>query len=283
MIGKFSLFAIAAVAALLTASAPGLAGEAFSEDAAGNVPAVWEERDPVPDDLRAGVAALEAGDVETARAVFAPAAARGAPVALYHLGIMALKGLGEDKDPAKAADLLDRAAKAGLAADPPDGYTYRKALARLASLLETGHGIPKDPDRAECLYRASAENGYAAGQRGYDYIVTAKPGMATNGDELLTLLERSAAQGYLNALSFLGYIRSINPLADNADGFAMMMVAANHGHHQAQAWIQEAERLDDTGTKEVLAEARQRAGNWRAGFEAPPAELKQVDSLCSSI
>ena len=269
MIGRFSLFAIAAVAALLTASASGLAG--FSEDAAGNVPAVWEERDPVPDDLRAGVAALEAGDVETARAVFSAAAVRGAPVALYYLGIMALKGLGEEKNPAKAADLLERAAKAGLAADPPDGYTYRKALYRLGRLAETGTGVPKNLDRAECLYRASAENGYAAGQWQYSRVGIAKPGIAPSDIEFQIHLERSAAQGFVHALAREGFLESISPRVDMAEGFMMMLVAASKGNDYAKSLIEEAETYDDYDTMRALIDARERASNWRVEIESPPS------------
>ena len=79
-------------------------------------------------------------------------------------------GIGIAPNPARAAELLERAAEQG------DGA----AMSALGHMLEFGMGVKADPDRAAELYRRAAEQGDGAG-------------MTRHGDRLLNSGELAAA------------------------------------------------------------------------------------------
>ncbi len=72
-----------------------------------------------------------------------PGAQAGDPEAMTYVGEIYEKGIGQPRDPAKAAEWYGRAADKG----------YARAQVSLAELYERGDGVPRDPAKAISLYR----------------------------------------------------------------------------------------------------------------------------------
>jgi TPR repeat protein len=143
-----------------------------------------------------------------------------------------------------------------------------------------GEGVPRSMTVAECLYRIGAEMGNPLSQWNLSNILKNKPGI---DPESLYWTERAAAQGDPVALGLVGYIISINPYEDAAEGLAMMMVAAELGDKYASERIAEAEALVGGGVEELLHRARLLKPNWRATPEAPPAKFRKNDVSCVAV
>ena len=132
-----------------------------------------------------GAAAFDAGDYEKAFKIFSKLADRYDLAAMRNVALMERKGLGTDKDPQAAEDMMEQAARRGLPtaqadlgvmlmdgeAGPPDEkaalpWLEEAAMAqhpiaqfRLGELLEEGAVVPKNLPVAELLYGAAARHG----------------------------------------------------------------------------------------------------------------------------
>jgi hypothetical protein len=88
------------------------------------------------------VAALwETGDWAAAAPVLRRLSREGEPAAETLLGVMAARGLGQQRNPAVAAAWYQKAARRG----------YRPAQLALADAFRRGVGVPKDEARAAAL------------------------------------------------------------------------------------------------------------------------------------
>jgi hypothetical protein len=131
-------------------------------------------------------AAYDAKDYTTAYKLFTELADEYDVAAMRNVALMTRDGLGTDKDPARAEDMMKEAARRGLptaqydlgemlldgAAGPPDAEAalpwlemaassgHPIAQFRLGELYEDGTAVPKDVKVAELLYGAAARRGY---------------------------------------------------------------------------------------------------------------------------
>jgi len=131
-------------------------------------------------------AAYDAKDYATAYKLFTELADEYDIAAMRNVALMTRDGLGTDKDPKRAEDMMKEAARRGLptaqydlgemlldgAAGPPDAEAalpwlemassagHPIAQFRLGELYEDGTAVPKDVKVAELLYGAAARRGY---------------------------------------------------------------------------------------------------------------------------
>ena len=131
-------------------------------------------------------AAYDAKDYATAYKLFTELADEYDVAAMRNVALMTRDGLGCDKDPKRAEDMMEEAAKRGLptaqsdlgimlldgAAGPPNAEAalpwlemaasagHPIAQYRLGELYEAGDVVPKNVKVAELLYGASARKGY---------------------------------------------------------------------------------------------------------------------------
>ena len=160
-----------------------------------------------------GLAALDAGDAATARAIWTPLAQRGDVLAQYNLAVLKLTGQGGAENTDAANSLLEAAAQqgylpaqrmlAGLASERRDWRSARQwyltlakageasAQAVLASLLERGLGGAADHEGAVSWYRKAAAQEHLHAQFSLAVI------LAERGDisEAADWFEAAAAQG----------------------------------------------------------------------------------------
>jgi hypothetical protein len=131
-------------------------------------------------------AAYDAKDYATAYKLFTELADEYDLAAMRNVALMTRDGLGTEKDPERAEDMMKEAARRGLptaqydlgemlldgAAGPPDAKAalpwlemasaagHPLAQYRLGQLYEAGDVVPKDVKVAELLYGAAARKGY---------------------------------------------------------------------------------------------------------------------------
>jgi TPR repeat protein len=131
-------------------------------------------------------AAYDAKDYDTAYKLFTELADDYDVAAMRNVALMTRDGLGTEKDPDRAEDMMKEAARRGLptaqydlgemlldgAAGPPDRKAalpwfelaaaagHPLAQYRLGQLYEEGDVVPKDVKVAELLYAAAARHGY---------------------------------------------------------------------------------------------------------------------------
>ena len=131
-------------------------------------------------------AAYDAKDYDTAYKLFTELADEYDVAAMRNVALMTRDGLGCEKDPQRAEDMMEEAAKRGLptaqydlgemlltgAAGDPDRKAalpwlelaasagHPLAQYRLGQLYEEGEAVPKDVKVAELLYAAAARRGY---------------------------------------------------------------------------------------------------------------------------
>jgi TPR repeat protein len=202
---KFSLIiALACLCVLLASSCVLLAGSAFAQDAPAPSDSAQTQSDqnsaePKPpatipgtpfirgDQKRfdEGAAAFDAHDYERAFKIFSALADNEDLAAMRNVAFMQRKGLGTERDPEAAQQLLEYVARAGLptaqfdlgemlldgeAGDPKptEGIAWLELAARashpiaqyrLGVLYEEGTLVPKDLFKAQLLYSAAAQHG----------------------------------------------------------------------------------------------------------------------------
>ncbi len=220
--------------------------------------------------FRDGMDAYETGDFETAVAQWRPLAEEGDPWALYRLGRAYRHAEGVPRDYAQALVLMKKAA-----AQTANVDVYRRAVYALAYMTEYGHGVEADLEKAECLFRVSAENGYANGQ--YALAITLRD-RKDPSFQSLDWLERAAAQGEPQSLSRLGLLKLWNPFAEPAEAYKYYYLAKRFGSTSSAEFIREAESSTDENELKALEEGRKRAGEWKIAIEqlpTPPIPLPQ--------
>jgi hypothetical protein len=154
----------------------------------GGMARAWAQASPAPGDqqVMAGVAGAQQGDMATARRLFEAAAALGNAGAKYNLAVIHRSGQGVTQDGERAAGLLFEAAEAGnpmarcevgfLAEQSDDRVAavllYRRAAAqgdtaaqsRLGDFSCRGDHVRHDPAEGLRLWRRAADAGHASSQ-----------------------------------------------------------------------------------------------------------------------
>ena len=106
---------------------------------------------PFRADVKAGIAAYEAGDYETALREWQASAEQGQVEALFNIGLLHYHGRGVSEDRALALDWYRRAAERG----------YARAQYTIAEMYETGDGVPKDLIQAHLWFKLAGSERYA--------------------------------------------------------------------------------------------------------------------------
>ncbi|CCQ72314.1 tetratricopeptide repeat protein [Magnetospira sp. QH-2] len=229
---------------------------------------------PARADFAAGMGAYEAGDFVAAREAWHPLAEAGDPRAQYWMGDLYRFGKGVAQDFKAAMGWYKQAAR-----QTEDGDMLRRAAYALGYMVKRGQGAPKDLDKAECLYRVAAENGYANAQFAYSRILRDKPGIDFNA---FSWIERAAKQGQDQALFRLGDIEVLNPGIDDAIGYMHVLLALKRGNEFAMERIAVARKrsIKEFKVREALQKAEDLAGRWRAVREELPAILNAIPPDC---
>lgn len=138
---------------------------------------------------------------------FIEAANQDLDVAQHMLAKCYLWGEGVQKDPEKAAEYFQLAAKHG----------HPEASSILACMLMTGmDGVPQNESRAVELFRKAASRGEGTARRALE--------------SLQPTLESRYQQG-------LNYFNNTTAMKDNAKAFDCFLYAANLGHAEAQSYV----------------------------------------------
>ena len=141
--------------------------------------------DPANTPLDRARAAARGGDIKGAIELLTAEAKKGSAEAANALGELNLGGQNGKPSPAEAARWFQQAADA----------SYPPGMLNLSTLLRKGaDGVPADPDKANFLIRAAAEEGYAPAQVACGRL--AEAGGTDKGDmpEARSWYEKAAAQ-----------------------------------------------------------------------------------------
>jgi len=171
-------------------------------------------------------------DYGEARRWFEKAAEWGSGEALTQLGLMALHGLGEPKDEARAVSLCRKAADRG----------YPPAQTGIGRLYWDGVGLPEDPVAAVAWWRLAAVRKDREAQLWLANALLYGNGTGKDVPEALTLLEESAEAGYVDAQAFLGKVLLDGGEQDEPEAVAWLSKAAAVGHDGAQALLEKRGR-----------------------------------------
>ena len=187
-----------------------------------------------PDD---GWSALEGGDVDAAREIFAPLAQAGDPEAQFALGWLYGGGAGAP-DYAAALSWYERAAEQG----------HSEAQNAAGYIHDLGLGVPYDPDMAEYWFSQSAAAGNLSAMNNLAYR------WSRNGDNLpeaLDMIRAVVAQDRSNSafLDTLGWVLYQMGRFDDAIPPLCQAVILEPGHpeirvHLGDAYWQAGRHLD---------------------------------------
>jgi|GEM_PF-3984488 len=216
--------------------------------------------------------AYEAKDYPTALGQWLPLADGDDPRVHYWLGIAYRFGEGIPQDYAKALIHLKKAGS-----QTADGNIYRRALYSLGYMAEEGQGMKADMEKAECLYRTSAENGYANAQYALALQLRLKPGISSKS---LDWIERAALQGNPLSLFRLGQLALWNPFKEQSEGYRLLVIAANRGSKDAIKLLDETSNSNDKETINALQKGRRQAPDWSPVEESIPKPLVPVPDDC---
>jgi TPR repeat protein len=212
-------------------------------------------------ELKAGIAAYNAGDFSKAATQLAIAADRGEAEAMVNLGYLYARGHGVKADPALALQLYRRAAEMGDAegmnavgyrlnyATPPDftgaAHWYcmavlsgnQRAMNNLALLFYAGRGVPENREEAKDLWRQAMERGSLNAQTnlGSD-LAEDKSATVAEQHEGMKLLMDAARQGTAQAqaaLRHLGYTEAYTQTFDGTLPMHLESRSPKPGHSTA--------------------------------------------------
>ncbi len=116
---------------------------------------------------------------------YGQAAKAGDARAQYLLAVRYEKGIGVDKDLAKAATWYGKAAERG----------HKEAQFKLATMLARGEGVPKDLKAALKWYQSAAESGLAAAQYNLGVALLNGSGIERDLVEAFAWISLAADQG----------------------------------------------------------------------------------------
>ncbi|TNE56996.1 MAG: hypothetical protein EP340_10300 [Alphaproteobacteria bacterium] len=145
------------------------------------------------DAFEKGVAAFDQGDFSSAYAFWLPLAENGDLAAQRNVAHLLRKGLGVERDPARAFDFYKASAEAGLAS----------AQVNLAALYESGMGTQQSDKNAVYYYARAAKAGHANAQYRLALMAMEGRGMDTDPQLAHALLAAAAAQEHSLAKDFL--------------------------------------------------------------------------------
>ena len=215
-------------------------------------------------ELAEGYDAYIKGDFEIAYREFLPIAQAGDRRAAYYLGLMHWDGKGVEKNIDDAVDWLAQAAAQG----------HTGAQLSLGLAYERGQGVERNDHLGAQWMSEAAAGGNSAAQYYLGIYYRDGRGIVQDHDAAYTWLERSLSTGassplFLDALIQLGVAREWGRgrAQDLIESYKWYALAAAHSSDDRQIFDQADRSMGALSTRmslAQLAEARQRADNWRA-------------------
>lgn len=123
-------------------------------------------------------------------------AAEGDAQAQYELGRALAKGEGIQKNSAQAAELLQKAADAGIPG----------AMDWIGFLYLTGEGLPKSEEKAAEWFKKGAEAGWPKSQLNYGLILRQGKSIELSNEKSLEWIQKAADGGFVEANAVFGRI-----------------------------------------------------------------------------
>lgn len=210
------------------------------------------------DPFEDGIAAYDAGDFETAHALWRPLADQGDFRAQYNLGVMNQGGQGVAQNDAQAARWFRMAADQGAV----------RAQFSLAEMYKNGEGVAQDHAQAVHWYKLAAEQGHVQAQYGMGLAFTFGEGVAVDDFQAAYWYRRAAEQGHAYAQYNLGASYNIGagvPL-DKLLAYAWISIAAAQGDTEANPF---RDALAAAMTPDQLAEAQRLSGELWNNYVQP--------------
>jgi TPR repeat protein len=162
------------------------------------------------------------------------------------------RGIGVDKDPAKALELYRKAAD----------LNYAEAQLLLGIMFDQGIGLTQDYAQALDWYRKAAEQGYAKAQ--YNLAALYDEGLGVEQDYSVAGLwyRKAAEQGYANAQFNLGamYLNAEGMPPDNVEGYMWLKLAADQGLADK---VKELSAMVKSLTPAQIKQGQKRAIEWQ--------------------
>ena len=158
-------------------------------------------------------------DYAAARAGFMKAAEEEHSNALFYLGYMAMNGLGEPPNPARAITFYRRAA----------GVGNESAMNNLGSAYAKGQGVEIDDVAAAGWYRRAAEAGSITGMENFGRRLSEGRGVTKDPAAALTWFRKAADKGNGDSMNLLGIAHH------KGEGVARDYVAAMAWYEKAWA------------------------------------------------
>lgn len=171
-----------------------------------------------------------------AAALYAAAAARGMPAAMYSLGRAYDKAHGVARDIPQAAHWYQRAAD----------LDHPAAMASLGTMYEFGEGVPIDLAQAVRLYKLASAKGDAHAMTSLGYLYAEGKGVARNPREARAFYTQAADKGQPRAMYNLAllHLKGIGEPQDYAQAVGWLKAAGDKGHKGA---VRELAVLYDEG------------------------------------
>ena len=150
----------------------------------------------------------------------------GSVTAQRNLGVMYDRGVGVERDPARAAQWLRAAAESG----------SRDAAFQLGAMYETGRGVAADASQSVSWYRRAALLGDRAAQVKVGKAYEAGNGVASDMGEALTWYRKAAGQGDAWAQNYIGFLYGNGKGVphDDVEALKWFRQAATNGNAQAE-------------------------------------------------
>jgi TPR repeat protein len=170
--------------------------------------------------------AFDAKDWTQAATLCASEARAGTVTAQRNLGVMYDRGVGVQRDPAKAAEWLRTAAESG----------SRDAAYQLGAMYENGRGVAQDDAQAVSWYRKAALLGDREAQAKVGKAYEAGKGVASDMGEALTWYRKAAGQGDAWAQNYIGFLygNGKGVPRDDVEALKWFRQAAASGNAQAE-------------------------------------------------
>ncbi|HET7620540.1 MAG TPA: hypothetical protein VFK39_01440 [Gemmatimonadaceae bacterium] len=170
--------------------------------------------------------AFDAKEWTLAATLCASEARAGTVTAQRNIGVMYDRGVGVQRDPAKAAEWLRTAAEAG----------SRDAAYQLGAMYESGRGVSEDDARAVSWYRRAALLGDREAQVKVGKAYEAGKGVTADMGEALTWYRKAAGQGDAWAQNYIGFLYGNGKGVphDDVEALKWFRQAATNGNAQAE-------------------------------------------------
>jgi TPR repeat protein len=191
------------------------------------------------DELEHARTAANAGKYEECYNGVCHVAVKGHPQAESVLGQLYEKGIGVEKNTAKAEMYYKKAASKGV----------KEAQARLGMMLYKGEGLAKDPKAASKWLKMAANQNVAEAQYNLGNMYLKGEGVPMNLQEGSSWLHRAAANGFTAAEGALADLPAVKPITGGTKSGAQYQEGMSNLEHSWQGYSDLAGSLQKIDTE----------------------------------